>query len=90
MQLIDVVDVTVPIQTITFVFGTPVTMASENDLFAAAQTVNNEIKALVAANEGVGSVKIEQRISELKEALGKIRELLDADAAPAPSEAVSE
>lgn len=74
----------VPVQTITFVYGTNVAHMGKQQLLNAATTIKADINRLVEANEGVESVAIAAEIAELRAALEKVRSLLDAEYADAP------
>lgn len=71
------VNASIPVQTLTFVFGQRIDTMGKNELFTAAQAVAAQIAGLEKSNESVGSVAISQEIAGLKKDLQAIRELLD-------------
>jgi hypothetical protein len=71
------VNASIPVQTVTFVFGHRIDHMGKTELFTAAQAVAAQIKGLEESNKAVGSVAIEQEIDGLKHDLQSIRRLLD-------------
>lgn len=81
-QITDIIDVTVPLQTVTFVYGQPVSFLSENDLFNALTSLQAEIDGLKKQNEGLGSTVIAARIAKMEVAKTELLAVLDKSAEP--------
>lgn len=73
----------VPVQTLTFVFGQRIDTMGKTELFTSAQAVAAQIAGLEKSNDAVGSVAIAQEIAGLKKDLAEIRRLLDTQFAKA-------
>lgn len=81
------VDPRIPVQTVTFIYGSNVAFMGKQQLINAATAIKIDIERLETANDGVDSVAIAAEIATLKEAMVKVREVLDAEhsSAPAPT-----
>lgn len=79
-QVTDIIDVTVPLQTVTFVYGQPVSFLSENDLFNALTSLQAEINSLTEQNAALGSTVIAARIAKLETAKKDLLAVLDKSA----------
>lgn len=72
------VNASIPVQTVTYIYGHNIDHMGKSELFNAARAVAAEIEGLKKANESVGSVAIAQQIVGLEKDLNNIRGLLDS------------
>lgn len=84
------VNASIPVQTVTYVYGYNIDHMGKSELFNAARAVAAEIEGLKKANESVGSVAIEQQIVGLEKDLNNIRGLLDSKYATQTTETAAE
>lgn len=77
----DVVDVTKAIQKVTFVFGQPIDMLGEDDLFKSLRVVQAEIDSLTEQNKAIGSTAIAKRVALLESQKAELLAVLDANVA---------